>query len=524
MDQFGYTSPGSGSRACNTKIPKWIFAISTVVSLIAVIIVLAAGSATTKQPAPMQKFAQSVRSENILKTLGRLSSIAAFNGNRAVGPGFDASLDYFSSVLLDSADCDVTTQAFGNPAFFEDQKPAVSIHSPSLNYSLQTSTDVITMTFGGNGTYDIPATTVFRANAFGCSATDFEGAKNKIALVFYNPNENVDCTAYDKALNAYHAGAVAILIANDASRHRLSASRLRGRGYSPGLYEFVQVPTLAISYMTATTILGLEGPATVSIKASTRIVIQQTRNLFCTTKGGDPEKLLVFGAHLDSVPAGPGINDNGSGASTLLEIAKQFKAMKLKVVNKVQFSWWGAEEPGLIGSRFFVNDTKVNNPAQWNRIKASLNFDTIASPNGIPQLYNIHLKNEANETFPQSGVSGSEAINALFVTRFNQLNRPYLEIAFEGGSDYYPFVQNGIPSGGLDGGAADVKTIDQAAEFGGLGNFVMDACYHEPCDDLTNVNVDMLMTMADAAAFTIGSLATEKDLVGFLAKGASKQD
>ena len=87
----------------------------------------------------MQKFAQSVKPENILKTLGRLSAIAAFNGNRAVGPGFDASLDYFSSVLLDSADCDVTTQIFGNPAFFEDHKPAVSIHSPGLNYSLPLS-------------------------------------------------------------------------------------------------------------------------------------------------------------------------------------------------------------------------------------------------------------------------------------------------------------------------------------------------------------------------------------------------
>jgi hypothetical protein len=454
--------------------------------------------------------------DNIVKTLVELESLADANGgNRAVGPGFDASLALFSRILSESADCDVSYQEFGVPTFFEDHKPLVSIRSPYLNYTLQTSTDVITMNFGGNGTYEIPEGPIFLAKNFGCSPEDLQGAKGKIALIFYNPDSSIDCTAYQKALNAFNAESSAILVANDASRHRLSASRLRGSGYSPGAYQFVQIPTLAISYMTASTLLNLEG-ATMSIKASTRIVIQRTKSLLCTTREGDPEKLMVFGAHLDSVPAGPGINDNGSGAAMLLEIAKQLKTMKVKVVNQVQFSWWGAEEPGLIGSRFFVNHTKSTDPSKWNRIKAALNFDTMASPNGIPQLYNIHLKNEDNETFPNSAVSGSVAINSLFTTRFNQLNQPFLEIAFEGGSDYYPFVQNGIPTGGLDGGAADTKTVEQAAIYGGLPNFVMDPCYHEPCDRVSNLGLDMLTVMADAAAFTIGSLATEKDLVKFL--------
>lgn len=56
----------------------------------------------------------------------------------------------------------------------------------------------------------------------------------------------------------------------------------------------------------------------------------------------------MLGAHLDSVAAGPGINDNGSGSITLLQIA--FELARYQLTNAVRFTWWSAEEFGLLGS------------------------------------------------------------------------------------------------------------------------------------------------------------------------------
>lgn len=67
-----------------------------------------------------------------------------------------------------------------------------------------------------------------------------------------------------------------------------------------------------------------------------------TQNVFTETKGGDPKNVIMLGAHLDSVQAGAGINDDGSGTTLILEIARALE--KFGVKNKVRFGWWGAEE------------------------------------------------------------------------------------------------------------------------------------------------------------------------------------
>ena len=71
-------------------------------------------------------------------------------------------------------------------------------------------------------------------------------------------------------------------------------------------------------------------------------------NIIAESTAGDPNNVIMAGAHLDSVQQGPGINDNGSGSAALLETALQMA--KVKPVNKVRFAWWGAEESGLLGS------------------------------------------------------------------------------------------------------------------------------------------------------------------------------
>lgn len=94
---------------------------------------------------------------------------------------------------------------------------------------------------------------------------------------------------------------------------------------------------------------------------------------------------------LDSVPEGPGINDNGSGSSSLLEIVLQWYRSGLQPKNRIIFAWWGAEEIGLMGSFNFVQHMKLNSPDEFANIKLALNFDMLASPNYIPEIHNYSL-------------------------------------------------------------------------------------------------------------------------------------
>ena len=72
----------------------------------------------------------------------------------------------------------------------------------------------------------------------------------------------------------------------------------------------------------------------------------------------------MVGSHTDSVAAGPGINDNGSGTISILTIAKQLARFQVK--NAVRFGFWTAEEFGLLGSKFYVANLSE---AERNRIR-----------------------------------------------------------------------------------------------------------------------------------------------------------
>ena len=89
----------------------------------------------------------------------------------------------------------------------------------------------------------------------------------------------------------------------------------------------------------------------------------------------------MAGAHLDSVPGGPGINDNGSGVATLLEVARTFGP---RPPGRVRLAFWGAEEEGLIGSRRYVRGLS---DAERDQIDAYLNLDMVGSPNAVAAVY-----------------------------------------------------------------------------------------------------------------------------------------
>jgi len=218
-------------------------------------------------------------------------------------------------------------------------------------------------------------------------------------------------------------------------------------------------------------------------------------NVIAELDGKNDDNVVMAGAHLDSVGAGPGINDNGSGSAAILETALMMA--KLNPENTLRFAWWGAEESGLIGSTAYVNGLSQ---AERDRIALYLNYDMVGSPNYVFMVYDAD-----QSTFPPpAGVPippGSEAIEDVYESYYTMVGEPYDDTQFSGRSDYQAFIVNGIPSGGLFTGAEVVKTAEQEAIWGGTAGEQFDPCYHEACDTFDNIALHALDVNSDLVAF-----------------------
>ena len=204
--------------------------------------------------------------------------------------------------------------------------------------------------------------------------------------------------------------------------------------------------------------------------------------------------VLVLGAHLDSVRAGPGMNDNASGVVALLAIAQALAALPAPPTT-VRFAFWGAEEGGPFGSRAYVEGLGA---AEIAAIRAYLNFDMLGSPNGVTFVY------------AEAGAApGSDAVTNVVSGYFRQRGRPWDPIDLEGDSDHGPFTDAGVPTGGLFAGGIEPVTEEQAARFGAIAGEPADACSHAACDTLDNVDLARLALMTDAIAHVLVALASD---------------
>jgi Zn-dependent M28 family amino/carboxypeptidase len=210
----------------------------------------------------------------------------------------------------------------------------------------------------------------------------------------------------------------------------------------------------------------------------------------------------VVGAHLDSVTAGPGINDNGSGSATDLEVALQIAKLGLQPRRALRFAFWGAEESGLLGSIHYVDNLPLD---ELGQIYANLNFDMVASPNYVRFVYD----GDGSDT-PDAGPPGSAQIEDLFNRYFASQGLATDPTAFDGRSDYGPFIAAGIPAGGLFTGAEGIKTPEQAAVYGGTAGVAYDRCYHQACDTINNLNTKGLSEMSDGVAHAAWTLAKSR--------------
>jgi len=410
-------------------VPRWSVLLFMIVFAAVAALVLANRDAGEREPAPPRAATFERGLGAHLRALQRIAD--EHGGTRAAGsPGDAATADYIERRLR-AAGYRVTRERFAVPYYRESSRPRLVVGGGRAR-------PIRTLQFSPGGT----ASGRVRTAGLGCSAEDFGALREgEVALV-----RRGTCFFRDKALNAERAGAAAALVV-DTERRPVAATLQR-----PGL----RIPVLALG---AGADDGLAGRrVTVRVDAvSTR---RETASVIAESGPARAPRVVMAGGHLDSVPAGPGLNDNGSGVAALLRVAERLAGRDLPL----RFAFWGAEEIGLVGSRRYIDGL---DSAERRRIAAYLNLDVVGTPDGEPDVYD------------------GGRIEAVLR---RHLPRGIDDVSLEGNSDHAPFQQAGIPVGGI---------------FTGL-----DDCYHQRCDTLRNVDRELV---AQAARATERAMV---DLVG----------
>ncbi|SCO54504.1 related to aminopeptidase Y precursor, vacuolar [Fusarium fujikuroi] len=418
-----------------------------------------------------KKIQADMKTKNLMSNLQAFNDIAFANGgNRAFGlPGYDASVDYIFKRISKVKTAKVWKQNF--PALFafvdsiELKVDDTPVYIYGLTYSPSTSEEGITaeITLGPEG-------------AAGCDASSYDDldVKGKIVLVqrFRCPTGG---TLAGRVIPAAAAGASAVII-----YHNLTTNVTAGSLSQPDPEK--HVPAGFINLVDGEKIKErIEAGETVTAHFQQTQTIEEriTQNVIAETKGGDPRNVIMLGAHLDSVQAGPGINDDGSGSSLILEL---FLALsKYKTKNKIRFAWWGAEENGLLGSKHYTSTLPAKDV---NNLLVYLNFDMVSK--GF-----FGVADTDGSSHGSKAPKGSEVTEKIFTEYFESQGIEVTPAVLTNGSDYAPFWQNlNKPFGFLHTGTAVAQ----------------DPCYHQACDTIDNPDSKTLTINAKAAAHILAVL------------------
>lgn len=443
--------------------------------------------------APAADFAaalrQRVKVEAMMAHMTKLQEIADANdGNRALGSkGYDASVDYVANALRDKG-FDVQTPEFEVKIPYADE-PALTvggakIAAKPLSFTIGTPP-------GGVSGPLVPARV---EDSPGCTASDYDGLPVAGAIVLVDRGQ---CPFGGKQAVAAERGAVALIVANNEDGDEM--------GGTLGEETDVKIPVVSITQATAERLRADPADTTLNLHAGVRT--ERTRNVIAQTKTGDASNVVMVGAHLDSVPEGPGINDNGSGVAAVLETALQLGSSP-EINNAVRFGFWGAEELGLLGSNNYVQSLDVDS---LKNIALYLNFDMLGSPN---PGYFTYDGDQSAPPDPDHGVpripEGSAGIERTLVSYLNGAGKPAEDIDFDGRSDYDGFTRAGVPAGGIFSGAESKMSDAQAKRWDGQAGEPFDPNYHKASDTLEHVDRTAMDVNGGGVAYIVGIYALDQ--------------
>jgi Zn-dependent M28 family amino/carboxypeptidase len=406
-----------------------------------------------------------------------------------ITPGYAASVEYVRSTMQ-NAGWNVSITQFDMPDWHENAPPVFQQLTPTAKtYIAGTAADdnsaaVDYITFEFSPTKDVASAPVVptndivipspaaNSNTSGCEEKDFPpSTSGAVSLI-----QRGTCAFTQKLANAQKAGAVGIILFNEGD----SAGRMNA-GFRSGPTDLA-IPAVFSSFAVGNELYQAfqagQNP-TVHLQTNGEQVEHLYPQVIAETKRGNPNKVVLAGAHLDSVPAGPGINDDGSGTAWQLELGEQISKLGTPQRSKIRLMWFGGEEDGLVGSQYYAAHLS---PAEADKIMVMIDTDMIASPNYARFVYD----GDGNELGP-AGPEGSGTVEEVFKGYFREQGMATLPTAFDGRSDYVGFINRGIPAGGIFAGAEVPKTEAQVALFGGVAGEQYDPCYHEACDNIDTV-------------------------------------
>ncbi len=484
--------------------------------------------------------------EHLVELEGRASATSdGASVTRAAGTdGYQYSVEYIVETMREH-NYDVRTQEFDFRAWEELAGTSLNVAGVELvsvrNAAEGEQADFAAMSYSGSGEVNAPAVFItpdFRFDApdydstDGCEASDFDGldVTGKVAVI-----QRGGCSFNDKVVNAQGAGAQGVIVfnqGNDEGRTDVVNGTL-GSDSGATIPAFGARFDLGKQWYEA----SQTGDVNVILNINVQDEMVVTQNIIAETKGGDANQIVMLGAHLDSVPEGPGINDNGSGTAGLLEYAVTLADLNAPVKNKVRFAWWAAEEAGLVGSEYYTTELfgplytqaeqeilaqfELEDPSQFtpeqqelvearynelNKVKLYLNFDMIGSPNYIFGVMDGDLSDTKDS--PDNAYTGdfkppygTSHIESKFNDFFNKKKEATVPQALSKRSDYAGFADWGVAFGGLFTGAEKAKSAEEADLFGGDTGVAYDVCYHKACDDLNNISQKALYVNTQSLAY-----------------------
>ena len=404
--------------------------------------------------------------------LQALAAIGTRNhGTRAAGtPGGVATEDLIAGRLR-AAGWTVRFQRVPFP-FFDERRPPLVVLPDGRR--LAPERDVRTLSYSAGGSARAPVQVVGgeRANA-GCAADDFRDfPRGRIALA-----RRGVCPFATKARNAQRAGAAAIIVDDRAATD--ARGPVAGTLGAPG----VRIPAVVADAAAGAALRAASGPVRVRVDAVSE---QRTaRNVLAELPGTSGDRVVMAGAHLDSVPEGPGINDDGSGVATLLALADRL-GRGPRPRDTLRLGFWTAEELGLYGSRRYVQSLSA---AERRRIRSYVNLDMVGSPNAVLETY------------------GSGDTEAALRRALDARGPAPASSSIGGASDHASFQRAGSEVGGVFTGASERVGAAEARRFGARAGQPADPCYHRACDTLANIDRPMVARVADAVEAAVRSLA-----------------
>lgn len=442
-----------------------------------------------------------IKGDTLWQRLAHFQKIADDNpgpkghGNRDTGtPGYAASVEYVAKLMRD-ANYAVTIQEYnykksdviGTPAF------GTATHT----YALDRDWFVARQSGGGQLAAPIAPPS---GSSSGCSAGDFGGFnRGNVALL----EESAACDFDDQVRNARGAGAAAVVLYATSEQPAREAR----------LMHLADIPVLGVT----TRALGAElraGAPTVRIDVRVRRRGDVDYNVIADSRYGDPQHVVVVDAHLDAI-YGAGMLDNASGSTTILETALDMA--KTHTRNRLRYIWFGGEEIGLLGSRYYTTHLTR---ADLHRIVFDVDVDVTATPNFDILVADPKFAKKAKR-FPPNVIPQSRVGNRYFADFFKTGGVVSRNARFgNDGTDSFSFALAGVPNTGILTGQDCCKQPWETKLWGGYrGNYegkipsFNGGCVDNPhrwCDNLDNNDPFVFELTTKAVAYVVFELSNRR--------------